>query len=171
LQTGALAEGVVGEVEDVIGLVIGQMNLEQVELSVDSVEESQVVGEGMDGAEAAMGEATGAVADRVVEVTGGEHGAGAVAALGRVEAAVDLVLAAGQLLVYRSVHSKSLRRWGMEKRKLLFLPRKTPRDFVFSGKHPSTKRGTFACSRTSGRNVGLGLFIEVHPTRELKFSG
>jgi hypothetical protein len=151
LQAGALAEGVVDEVENVIGLVLGQMNLEQVELSVDGVEESQVAGEGMDGCEAAVGDSVGAVADLVVDVRGGEQRVGAIAALGRVEAAVNLVLGASQLLVYRSVHWKSLRHWGMEKWYLLLLPRKTPRDFVFSGKHPAPKGGTFACSRTSCR--------------------
>jgi hypothetical protein len=39
-QAGAVAQGVVGKVEDVIRLVIGQMNLEQVQVVVDGIDEA-----------------------------------------------------------------------------------------------------------------------------------
>src|SRR5207249_1242170 len=45
LQTGAFAQGVVGKVEDVIGLVVGQMQLQQVQPLVDGVGQSEPLGE------------------------------------------------------------------------------------------------------------------------------
>ena len=49
--------GVVGEVEDVIGLVVGQVDLEQVQAPVDGVDEAELAGQGVDGADAAVGDA------------------------------------------------------------------------------------------------------------------
>ena len=45
LQAGAVAQGVVGEVEDVVGLVIGQMDLEQVQAVVDGVDQAELAGQ------------------------------------------------------------------------------------------------------------------------------
>src|SRR5438046_10305731 len=42
LQTGAVAQGVVGEVEDVIRLVKGQVDLEQAQPVVDGVDEREL---------------------------------------------------------------------------------------------------------------------------------
>ena len=112
LQTGAVAQGVVGEVEHVIGFVIRQMDLEQVQAAVDGVDQAELPGQEVDGADAAVGDAAAAVADFVVDVAGGEHGSGAVAEVGLVEASLDPALAAGQFLAYLGVHSKSLRDWG-----------------------------------------------------------
>jgi hypothetical protein len=43
----ALTQGVVGEVEHMIGLVIRQMNLEQVQAFVDGVHEPNLADEGV----------------------------------------------------------------------------------------------------------------------------
>ena len=40
LQTGAIAQGVIGQVEHVIRLVIGQMNFEQVQLVIDGIDKA-----------------------------------------------------------------------------------------------------------------------------------
>ena len=40
LQTGAIAQGVISQVEHMIRLVIGQMNLEQVQLVIDGIDKT-----------------------------------------------------------------------------------------------------------------------------------
>ena len=82
LQAGAVAQGVVGEVEDVIGLVVGQVELEQVQAVVDGVDEAELAGQEVHGADAAVADAAAAVADFIVDVAGGEHGLGAAAQVG-----------------------------------------------------------------------------------------
>ena len=72
LQTGAVAEGVVGEVEDVVGFVVGEVDFEQVEVAIDVVDESDASGQEMDGTDAAADESIGFVRDFVVDVAGGE---------------------------------------------------------------------------------------------------
>ena len=62
-----------------IGFVIGQMNLEQVETSVDGLDEAELVGEGMHGADATVADAAGALGDLVVDVASCHHGLFAVA--------------------------------------------------------------------------------------------
>ena len=116
LQAGAVAQGVVGEVEDVVGLVVGQVDLEQVQAVVDGVDEAELAGQGVDGADAAVADAAGAVGDLVVDVAGGEHRLAAAAQVGLVEAALDAALAVGQLLAYLSFHSKSLLVTGVMRR-------------------------------------------------------
>jgi hypothetical protein len=63
----------------------------------------------VDGADAAVGQAAGAVGDLVMDVAGGELRSVAIPQLGLVQAAVDAALAVGELAVYSGVHSKSLR--------------------------------------------------------------
>jgi uncharacterized protein YuzB (UPF0349 family) len=45
LEAGPLAECVIGEVEDVVGLVEGEMDLEQVESIVDGVDQADLPGQ------------------------------------------------------------------------------------------------------------------------------
>jgi hypothetical protein len=108
LQAGAVTQGVVGEGEDVVGLVVGEVELEQVQVPIEGVDEADLAGEGVEGADTAAADAPGAVGDLVVDVAGGEHGAAAVRDAGFVEAAFEAALAVGQLLAYLGFHSKSL---------------------------------------------------------------
>src|SRR4051812_39921472 len=48
LEAGAVAEGVVGDVEDVVGLVVGQVDLQEVEPLVDGPGQAEAVGEHVD---------------------------------------------------------------------------------------------------------------------------
>jgi hypothetical protein len=96
----------------VIGLVVGQVDLEEVEVTVDSLGEAESVGQGVQGAEAAVGDAAVALADLVAEVGGGEHGPLAACEVELVEPAFDAALASAQLLAYLGFHSKSLARCG-----------------------------------------------------------
>ena len=56
LKARAVAQGVVGDVEDVIGLVIREMNLEQVQTLVDGPGQAEAMGEPVDGSDAAVGD-------------------------------------------------------------------------------------------------------------------
>ena len=114
LQTGAVAERVVGQVEDVVGFVIGKMKLEQMEPLVDGVDEAEPAGEEMDGTDAAVCDAAIAEGELVMDVGGGEarlfiridveilDGFGLVL----VEAAQKTALAASPMVSYLGVHSK-----------------------------------------------------------------
>ena len=72
LQTGAVAQRVVGEVEDMIGFVVGKMELEQMEPFVDGLDESAASGQEVNGPDAAVGDAAIAEGELVVDVGGGE---------------------------------------------------------------------------------------------------
>jgi len=68
LQTSAVTECVVGEIENVIGLVKGQVDLEQVKELVDGVDEADLSGQGVENADAAVNEAAAAVGEVVVKM-------------------------------------------------------------------------------------------------------
>src|SRR3984957_16852367 len=108
LQTGAVAQRVVGQVEHMVRLVVGHVNLEQVQVLVDGIDEADPLGEQMKSADAAVGDAAAAVGDVIVDVGRGEGGPADVAEPFLVETAFDSALAVAQLLVYLGVHSKSL---------------------------------------------------------------
>ena len=108
LQAGAFAQGVVGQVEDVVGLVEGAMDLQQVQAVIDGLDQAEAARQQVDRAEAAVGEAAAAVGDLVVGGGGGEHRSVGPAEVGRVETAGEAALAAVQLVSYLGVHSKSL---------------------------------------------------------------
>jgi hypothetical protein len=108
LQASAVAQRVVGQVEHVIGFVVGQMDLEQVQLFVDGIGEANAPRQKMDGADAAVSQAARAVSDLVLDVAGSEHRLVQVAELLFIESAFNSALAVGQLLVYLGIHSKSL---------------------------------------------------------------
>ena len=61
LQASASAEGQIGQGEDRVGLVVGQVKPEQLESSVDSLGESEPTGESVDGSDAADGESARAL--------------------------------------------------------------------------------------------------------------
>jgi hypothetical protein len=108
LQAGAVAQGVVGEGQDMVGLMGGEVELEQVELVVDGVDKANLACQRVQSADATTADATGTVGDLVVDIAGGEHGTLAAGDVGCVEAACDAPLAVGQLLAYLGFHSKSL---------------------------------------------------------------
>src|SRR4029077_2187824 len=54
LQTGSLTQGVVGEIEHVIGFVKGSMKLQQFQMPVDGVDEAELASQGMQSTDAAV---------------------------------------------------------------------------------------------------------------------
>ncbi len=93
LQASAVTEGVVSDVEDVVGIVVGQVLLKQVQSLVDGVNESELSGQGVEGADTAVGDGAGPSSNLVVNVGGSEHWSGAAPEVGFVESALDSALA------------------------------------------------------------------------------
>ena len=91
-----------------IRLVVGQVDLEQDESPVNGLGETELVDEGMNRADAAVGDALALVADLVMDVGGGEHRPLATFEVELVEPACDSALASVQLSAYLDFHSKSL---------------------------------------------------------------
>src|SRR5262249_31836939 len=108
LEVLAAGQDVVGEVEDVVGLEVGQVALEQVQLPVDGVGQAEALDEELAGAEAAGVQAAGLVADLVVDVVVAEQAAALLRPLPRAQAPADAALAIAEALAYPGVHLKYL---------------------------------------------------------------
>jgi hypothetical protein len=67
-EARAFAQGVVGEVEHVIGFVVRQRDLQELQAAVDGLDEPESARQGMDGAHASVSRAAVAVADFVMDV-------------------------------------------------------------------------------------------------------
>lgn len=91
-----------------IGLVIRQMNLEQMQARIDGLDETEAPGQKVDGADAAVNHAALALADLVVDVAGGKDRPIDMGQFRLVEPTLQAALAASELLSYFSVHSKFL---------------------------------------------------------------
>src|SRR5215468_5460839 len=91
-----------------IRFVVRQMDLEEMQPLIDGVDETEAPCQGVDGADAAVGQTSAAVGNFIVDFRGGEHRLVHLADLGFVEPANNAALAVYQLLSYLGVHSKSL---------------------------------------------------------------
>src|SRR5262249_31551527 len=75
LQALTAGQHVVGEMEDVVGFEVGQVTLEQVQLTVDGVGQAQLPDQDVQGAEAAGMQAAVLVANLVMDVVVAEQAA------------------------------------------------------------------------------------------------
>jgi hypothetical protein len=91
-----------------IGLVVGHVDFEQVQVLVDGIDEADALGQQVKRADAAVADAMNAVGDFIVNVGRGEGGPVGVAEPFLIESSFDSALAVLQDLVYLGVHSKSL---------------------------------------------------------------
>src|SRR5512135_288735 len=107
LQAVAAGQEVVGDIQDVITLVIRQMPLQEVEVPVDVLDQSDLAGQEVDGPEATGGNATDLLGDLIVDVRGGHHRLGMFDAGLVLQAAKDSPLATVQLVMDTGVHSKT----------------------------------------------------------------
>ena len=73
-EAAAAGEDVEGDVQDMVGFVIGEVALEEMELEVDGGDQAGAPCQQEHGADAAGGEAVDALAEFVVDVGGGDHG-------------------------------------------------------------------------------------------------
>jgi hypothetical protein len=149
LQASTVAQGVVGEVEDVVGFVVGQVDLEDMEVSIKPVDEAQLTGEQVKGADAAVADAVAAVTDLEVNVAGGEHGFGATTEIGLVQAALDLALAVVELATYLLFHLKTLVTGVVKEPDNSSNTAEMPRVFEFFQNSSSPRSDAFAYSRSS----------------------
>jgi hypothetical protein len=110
VETGAVAQGVVGEVEDVITLVIREVILQQVESFVNGLGEPEFPHEKLNGADPAAGDGLCLGGGLVVEVRGREDRLRRGCGDGPIEPLADFPLAGGVVSVWNRFHSKSP--WG-----------------------------------------------------------
>ena len=134
LQAGSSGQEVVGDVEYVVGLMVGQMDLEQAERGVDRLVQAELLDEQMDSPDAAVGGRPGAIGEFVVDVRGGQDGLLAAAVVVLVQASQDSPLAFLDLPSYLGTHSKTSVRRGKGLVCVLLKPPKTPK--VFESFHP-----------------------------------
>ena len=107
-----------------IGFVVKHVNLEEMEFTIDGVDEADALGEKMKGADAAVADAVHAFGDFVVDVAGGEDGAIRAAGFGFIEPTLDPALVSVEAMSYFGIHSKSLSAGGDE----VWLPHETPQE-------------------------------------------
>jgi hypothetical protein len=98
----------------VVALEVGLVPLEEVEVPVDVLDEAELAGQEVDGADAAWRDGADPVGDLVMDVGGGHHRLMAFYAGLVLDAAEDSPLAAIQLAVETGVHSKTS--WGKRTR-------------------------------------------------------
>jgi hypothetical protein len=89
------------------------MDLQQLQATVDGIDQAKAAGQGMDGADAAHADASATRADLIVKVAGGHDRSLAAADIGPVQAALDAALAVSQFSPYDRFHSKSLLAFGV----------------------------------------------------------
>ena len=110
-EAAAAGEDVEGDVQDVVGFVIGEMALEQMEVGVDGGDQAGAACQQEHGADAAGGEAVDALAEFVVDVAGGDHGAIAFGFGAIGDAVEDSPLASSQFVQDTGIHSKASVAW------------------------------------------------------------
>ena len=108
LQAGAVAQGVVSEIENVIGFVIGKMDLEQVQALIDGVDEADPLGEQMKGPDAAVRDGPTAARVVVVDVGSGIDRLFEILQPGLFEPILNPTLATSHSTSYLGIHSKLL---------------------------------------------------------------
>ena len=94
----AVAQGVIGDIQDMIGFVIGEMNLEHMEALVDAIDETDLLGEQMKSADAAVADTVNALGNLVVNVGGREDGPMAADRSGFIETTLDSALASTEAI-------------------------------------------------------------------------
>jgi hypothetical protein len=124
VQPFAAAQDVVGQVEHVVRLVVGQVDLQQLQALVDGFGQPQLGGQPVDGSNAAEAHGVGVRSDLVVDRARGEHGPGLglpVSGLGVATGNLTLALCPvpAALFVRDSLHRKGPLGWSRGSRQEL----------------------------------------------------
>jgi hypothetical protein len=82
-------------------MVVWQGHFEQMEASIDSINEADLLSQQMKGANTTVGNGVDSLGYFVLDIAGVEHRSGAIAEPGFVETIDDFALAGGQLIGYR----------------------------------------------------------------------
>ena len=107
VEASAITEGVVSKIENVIGFVVREVTLEQVETIVNGLDQSEFTDHQMNATDASARDGLGLVGDLIVDVRGGDDGLGRWRGDGSIESPTDFVLARGVVTVWNGFHSKS----------------------------------------------------------------
>ena len=115
-------EDVEGDVQDVVGFVVGKMDLEQMKLGVDVADQAYPSSQQKHGADAAGAETLDAIGQFVVDIAGGHHGYGPLGTRWLPETLVnsspsfleDSLLACLAFFSESSTHSKASLSWNSE---------------------------------------------------------
>ena len=89
-----------------ITLVIGQMHFKQLQMLINLLHQSQLLGQRVDGADASATDGPDALRHFIVEVATLEHGLGLVGKVLRLEPALNSLLAMTENLAVEFPHSK-----------------------------------------------------------------
>src|SRR4051794_14166863 len=114
LGPGTAGEEIEGDVQDVIGLVVGLMAFEQVQVAIDIGDQSGPACQKEHGADAAGAQALDPLAQFVMDVVGGDHGAIALGAGSVLDPAQDSPLALAEFVEDIRFHSKVSVVWPSE---------------------------------------------------------
>ena len=128
-QAPASGQQVVGDVEHVVAVVVGQVDLQQAEMTVDGLGQSEFADHQMHRPDAARGRGPHAAGNFVMDIGGRHDGLVAAAVVVLVQAASDLPLASFDLMAYLGIHSKTSVRWGEVVLGTHHKPHKTPKVF------------------------------------------
>ena len=114
LEPGTAGEEIEGDVQDMIGLVVGLMTFEQVQVVIDISDQSGSACQKEHGADTAGAQALDPLAQFVMDVVGGDHGALAFGAGSVFDPAQDSPLALAEFVKDISFHSKVSMVWPNE---------------------------------------------------------
>src|SRR5262249_1766554 len=89
LKAAAAGEDVEGDVQDVVGFVVGEVALEHVEGAVDLGDEVDLLSQEEEGPDAAGTEPPGAGGRFIVDIRSGHHGSGPLGSGGMIETFLD----------------------------------------------------------------------------------
>ncbi|MCK4340255.1 MAG: hypothetical protein KAY37_00850 [Phycisphaerae bacterium] len=106
---GSAGQDVVGDVQNVIRLVVGQMDFQQMQPLVNRLDQPGSPGQQMYAADPARPQAARPVGQLVMNVAGRKHGFGLVAPVAIPEPILDSALAVDEFSGSTGVHSKCLR--------------------------------------------------------------
>ena len=132
LQASAAAQRQIGQGEHMVRFMIGEVELEQLQTSVQRINEAKPACEGMNETDAAAGHAAVTLGDLIVNVAGRHHGLGATAKVLLVQTPLNPALAVGQFSLYVRFHSKSLRATDVGESRYFIQHRKCPGISSFS---------------------------------------
>ena len=107
-QARAAAEDVVGNIEHVIGFMIGLVNLEELQPLVNLCDEPALPCEHVYGPDTARGQSLGFLGQVILDVAGREHRVRLILPLDFSEPTLVFPLATPEFLSYSLVHSKCL---------------------------------------------------------------
>ena len=114
LDLAAAGQDIEGNIQDVIGLVIGKVAFEEMELLIDVPDQSSPASEQQHGADATRPQSLDPLGEFVVNVVGSDHGGLAFGTRTILDASEDSPLALAEFVEDSRIHSKASVFWNIE---------------------------------------------------------